>query len=99
MSPMDSKSSAPKEITNQVLKLGKTHQAAAMKEAAALLYPGHNIELITDANGYKAPIIRDLCIVFDVHGYMQAGVEAGGWPPTELALTESLSKTWPRLML
>ena len=60
---------------------------------------GHDVEIITDSNGYKAPIIRDQCLVFDMHGYFEAATTGGVFPPSQKDLAESLSRVWGRLLL
>jgi len=99
MSPAEGGVVAPDDMQKLLLKLGKTHQAIALKAAAELMFPGHDVDVITDSNGYKAPIVRDQCLVFDLHGYFGAATTGGVFPPTQKDLTESLSKNWARLLL
>jgi len=99
MSPADAGVVAPDNMQKLLLKLGKTHQAIALKEAAELMFPGHAVEIITDSNGYKAPIIRDQCLIFDLHGYFGAATTGGVFPPSPKDLSESISKNWARLLL
>lgn len=99
MSPAEGNLVAPDNMQKLLLKLGKTHQAIALKAAAELNFPGHDVEILTDSNGYKAPVIRDLCLIFDLHGYFQAATADGCFPPSEKGLQEGISKNWSRLLV